>query len=142
MISASYEITALVARYVLFFLCVIILLRTLFISTTKHRTIKTGDNNGVAKITDIKSGRIYDLGYDCIVGSSKRCDIKIEGRGVSAIHIQIYKQNNHWIICTFSKKPTLLNEIKIGGKEIINTNDIIKIGAKSFQFILPNGDTI
>lgn len=141
MYSISYEITALVARYILILLCVIVFVRTIFISRASrllinNRTIK------IASLLCLETNNEYNLGYDTIIGCSNRCDIRISGRGVAKIHIQIYKKKDKWMLCTYAKRATFLNEIKIGGRVEINSRDVIKLGTKRFRFMLPNGEIL
>lgn len=139
--SVSYEITALVARYILVFLCAIVLLRSIFIS--KVSRINNSNNNiNVAKLVSLDKNSEYCLGYDNTIGTSNRCDIKIIGRGVAKIHIQIYKKQNKWMLCTYAKKHTTINEIKVNGRIEINSNDILKLGARQYRFILNKGDDL
>ena len=132
--SASYEITALIARYILVFLCFAVLVRSIFIARASRPNVMIKGNHQIAKLTSLESGREYYLGYDNIIGSSQRCDIQVDGRGVGKIHIQIYRSKSNWMLCVYSRKTTLLNEIKIGGKIEISSNDVIKLGAKKFKF--------
>lgn len=140
--SASYEITALIARYILVFLCFVVLVRSIFIARASRPNVLIKGNNHIAKLTELHTKRVYYLGYDNIIGASKRCDIQVEGRGVAKIHIQIYKKKNNWMLCTYSRKAVLLNEIKVGGKIRISTNDVIKLGSQRFRFEVSNGGDI
>jgi hypothetical protein len=122
-------------------LCAIVLLRSIFIS--KASRINNSNNNiNVAKLVSLDKDNEYSLGYDNTIGTSNRCDIKIIGRGVSKIHAQIYKKKDTWMLCTYAKKHTKVNEIKVNGRVEINSDDIIKLGAKKYQFILNTGDNI
>lgn len=132
--SASYEITALIARYILIFLSFVVLVRSIFIARASRPNVTIKGGRQIAKLISLDSNKEYYLGYDNIIGSSNRCDIQIEGRGVGRIHIQIYKSKNNWMLCTYSRKATLLNEIKVGGKIEISSNDLIKLGARKFKF--------
>lgn len=132
--SASYEITALIARYILIFLCSVVLVRSVFIARASRPNVMIKAGRQIAKLTSLDSDKEYYLGYDNIIGSSKRCDIQLEGRGVGEIHIQIYKNKSSWMLCTYSRKTTLLNEIKVGGKIEISTNDVIRLGTRKFKF--------
>ena len=132
--SASYEITSLIARYILVFLCFVVLVRSIFIARASRPNVLIKGARQIAKLTAVDSGREYYLGYDNIIGSSKRCDIQVDGRGVGKIHIQIYKKKNNWMLCTYSRKSTLLNEIKVGGKIEISSSDVIKLGSRKFKF--------
>ncbi len=140
--SASYEITSLIARYILVILCGIVFIRTIFISRATRPIIISAEDICIAKLKAYNSEKEYFLGYDNIIGSSKRCDIQILGRSVSKIHIQIYKKRDCWMMCTYSKKSTYLNEIKISGKIKISSNDVVRIGAQKFVFIANEGGDI
>ncbi len=132
--SASYEITALIARYILIFLCGLVLIRTIFISRAMRPNMMKASELNLAKLSYLETDTVFYLGYDNIIGASKRCDVQISGRGVSKIHIQIYKKRDCWMMCTYSKKATYLNEIKISGKIQIESNDVIRIGSQKFKF--------
>ncbi len=137
--SASYEITALIARYILFFLCFIVLIRSIFIARASRPNVMIYNNAQIASLTALGKNRTYYLGYDNIIGSSKRCDIQVATRGVAKIHIQIYKKKNNWMMCAYSRKPTYLNEIKVGGSIPISSNDIIGLGSQKFRFEIAEG---
>ena len=138
--SASYEITALIARYILIFLCFIVLLRSFFIARASRSNVLINDQMQIAKLMEVGNSKTYYLGLDNIIGASKRCDIQVSGRGVSKIHIQIYKKKDNWMLCTYSKKSTLLNEIKVSGSIPISSNDVIKLGSQKFKFEITKGE--
>ncbi len=137
--SASYEITALIARYILIFLCFVVLVRSIFIARASKPNVMIKSNLQEAKLISLSNNKTYFLGYDNIIGSSARCDIHVTGRGVGKIHIQIYKKKTSWMMCTYSRKSTLLNEIRVNGKIEINHNDVIALGSQKFKFEIPNG---
>lgn len=137
--SASYEITALIARYILILLCLIVLIRSIFIARASRVNVMINGDTQIAKLTELSKNKTYYLGYDNIIGVSKRCDIQVLGRGVGKIHIQIYKKKNGWMLCTYSKKATLLNEIKVSGSIPISSNDFIKLGNQNFKFEITEG---
>ncbi len=142
MYSTAYEITALIARYILILLCAIVLLRTIFIARASRTPIHLDDNSIIAKLIELSSNKEFLLTYDNTIGNSNRCDIQVEGRNITAIHAQIYKKQGNWMLCTYSKNNTLLNEIKIAGRIQINSNDVLSLGGTHFRFILTKGDDI
>ena len=142
MYSASYEITALISRYILIFLCSAVFVRVIFIARASRPNVMIKGNYQIARLTALKTDKTYYLGYDNIIGSSNRCDIQVSGRGIAKIHIQIYRKKNNWMLCTYSSKAVLLNEIKVGGKIEISSNDVIKLGSQSFRFEIEKGGSV
>ena len=136
--SISYEITALVLRYILVLLCAIVFIRSIFISRASQM-LYSNNKISIAKLISRDTNNEFYLGYDNIIGTSNRCDVKVFGKGIAKIHIQIYKKKDNWMLCTYTKKLTILNEIKIGGRIQISTNDIIKLGTKEYKFVLLEG---
>ena len=142
MYNIPYEITALVARYILILLCALVLVRAIFISRASKMASKHDIEVKIAKLVMIDTAREYILGYDNTIGKSNRCDVQIYGQGAAKIHAQIYKKKEKWILCTYSNKNTLLNEIKISGRIEINSHDILKFGNKDYRFISTKGDRL
>ena len=137
MYSVPYEITALIARYILVFLSVLVLVRSIVISvSTKDKKIE----QTAAKLVLIGTEKEYYLMTDSTVGSSHRCDVQITGENIAKIHVQIYKRDEKWVMCVHSKKNTLLNEIEVTGRVEINSNDILRFGDNDYRFILLNGE--
>lgn len=138
--SIPYEITSLIVRYILVFLCLVVLVRTIFIFRATKLHSKNSEISYFAKLASIDVNREYHLGYDNTIGQSKRCDVQIHGKDIAKIHIQIYKKKDHWMLCTYTRKTTLLNEIKVGGRIEIHSHDVLQLGNKHYRFLVNKGE--
>lgn len=110
-------------------------------SRKKHIT----SAEGYLKLMNLKKGidfqvqESYELEKENYVGRSRKCNIRIDDKALSAVHCRIYKSNGTFFIeDNFSANGTLLNGEDISDEvvELID-GDKISVGSLMFLFVKP-----
>ena len=128
MTSVSYQITALVVRYILIAIVLVVFLRAVSLG----RRSKTGAPILRGFLIQEKNGKQYPLGDDNIIGSSPRCDIVLKGRSLAGVHVQIYRKKKRWLLSRYTTNRTEINEVDVNSRVEVHNGDTLQMGSHLF----------
>lgn len=129
--TETYNIFAMILRYVFVIVCFLVFVQAILESK------KSRHNSSSLFLTSLewrKGKIIYDLGQDNIVGRANKCDIVIKSYKVERIHGKIYLDSDEWIVSPYKKAKISVNKLLVEDKALLQDGDKISFGKESVIF--------
>ncbi len=136
MTSVSYQITAMVARYILIAIVLVVLIRAISLGSRS----KAGAHIMRGFLVSERTGKQYPLGDDNIIGSSPRCDIVLRGRSMASVHVQIYRKKERWLLSRYTSSRTEVNEVDVNSRVEVRNGDHLQLGGHLFSLQFDEGE--
>jgi len=145
--NTAYEIAAMGMRYVFVALIVYLLVRIVIRSIREYRTVRrikrkmepVYAGHITISLPEDFEGESFPLGYETIIGSTRRCDICFEDCGLEPVHAAIFEKKGNVYLSRYGNQEGIwLNGERIGKKpEILSDGDLIEMGELALILHLP-----
>lgn len=132
-LTTALNIFIFIARFALPVLILLLLLSTV------KRLFRKSPQYPIAQLGIIGTQSEYDINaYECSIGRSKICDIRLNLQSVSRRHAVLsYDENYGFKIISVNDAKIFVNGIKVDGFAYISEDDVIEIGGVQLKLLPP-----